>query len=145
MNDLSKDEETKQVNQEDLPETSGISKPDAEVMPEAVIKDTEAMPDAEAKQESEELKANDSADEPSDDDISEPDETMESMMDLYDESFKRFTEGEVVTGKIISIDKEFVLVDIGYKSEGQIRISEFKDEEGNVNVNLDDSVEVMVE
>ncbi len=44
-------------------------------------------------------------------------------MDLYEESFKRFTEGEVVTGRVISVDKEFVLVDIGYKSEGQIRIS----------------------
>ncbi len=66
-------------------------------------------------------------------------------MDLYEESFKRFTEGEVVTGRIISIDKEFVLVDIGYKSEGQIRISEFKDEEGNINVVLGDTTEVMVE
>jgi len=150
MNDLGKNEETKQVNQEDLPETSDISKPDAEVMPEAVVKpeaklDAEPVSDAEVKPESEELKADASADEPSDDDVSEPDESMESMMDLYEESFKRFTEGEVVTGKIISIDKEFVLVDIGYKSEGQIRISEFKDEEGNINVNLNDSVEVMVE
>ncbi len=128
MNDLGKNEETEQVNQEDLPETSDISKPDAEVMPEVVIKpeaklDAEPMPDAEVEPESEELKADASADEPSDDDVSEPDESMESMMDLYEESFKRFTEGEVVTGKIISIDKEFVLVDIGYKSEGQIRIS----------------------
>jgi len=150
MNDLGKNEETKQVNQEDLPETSDISKSDAEVMPEAVVKpeaklDAEPVSDAEVKPESEELKADASADEPSDDDVSEPDESMESMMDLYEESFKRFTEGEVVTGKIISIDKEFVLVDIGYKSEGQIRISEFKDEEGNINVNLNDSVEVMVE
>jgi small subunit ribosomal protein S1 len=144
MNDLGKNEETKQVNQEDLPETSDISKPDAEVMPEAKL-DAEPVSDAEVKPESEELKADASADEPSADDVSEPDESMESMMDLYEESFKRFTEGEVVTGKIISIDKEFVLVDIGYKSEGQIRISEFKDEEGNINVNLNDSVEVMVE
>ncbi|MBT8373693.1 MAG: S1 RNA-binding domain-containing protein, partial [Deltaproteobacteria bacterium] len=103
------------------------------------------MPEAEVKQESEELKSDDSLDEPSAEDASELDESMESMMDLYEESFKRFTEGEVVTGRIISLDKEYALVDIGYKSEGQIRISEFKDEEGNVNVNLDDTVEVMVE
>ena len=51
---------------------------------------------------------------------------MESVMNLYEESFKRFAEGEVVTGRIISIDKDHVLVDIGYKSEGQIRIHEFK-------------------
>jgi len=53
-------------------------------------------------------------------------ESMESVMNLYEESFKRFAEGEVVTGRIISIDKDHVLVDIGYKSEGQIRIQEFK-------------------
>ena len=72
-------------------------------------------------------------------------ETMESLMDMYEESFKRFGEGEVVTGRIISVDKDYVLVDIGYKSEGQIRINEFKDEEGNVNAKVDDTVEVMVE
>jgi len=64
---------------------------------------------------------------------------------MYEESFKRFREGEVVTGKIISVDKEYVLVDIGYKSEGQVRIQEFKDEEGNINANLGDTIEVMVE
>jgi len=72
-------------------------------------------------------------------------ENMASLMDLYEESFKRFAEGEVVNGKIIAVDKDHVLVDIGYKSEGQIRIQEFRDEEGNINVNIDDDVEVMVE
>ncbi len=70
---------------------------------------------------------------------------MESFMDMYEESFKRFAEGEVVTGRIISVDKDHVLVDIGYKSEGQIRINEFKDEHGNIAVNVGDVVEVMVE
>ncbi len=73
------------------------------------------------------------------------DDSMENLMDMYEESFKRFGEGEVVTGRIISVDKDFVLVDIGYKSEGQIRISEFTDETGNVHAKLGDKVEVMVE
>ena len=74
-----------------------------------------------------------------------PGDSMESVMNLYEESFKRFAEGEVVTGRIISIDKDHVLVDIGYKSEGQIRIHEFKNEEGEITAKLGDSVEVMVE
>ncbi|MBW2513733.1 MAG: 30S ribosomal protein S1 [Deltaproteobacteria bacterium] len=73
------------------------------------------------------------------------DDDMESMMDLYEESFKRFAEGEVVTGRIISIDKDHVLVDIGYKSEGQININEFMDDSGNIKASIDDPVEVMVE
>ena len=72
-------------------------------------------------------------------------ESMDSVMNLYEESFQRFAEGEVVTGRIISIDRDHVLVDIGYKSEGQIRIQEFKDEEGNITAELGDTVEVMVE
>jgi len=72
-------------------------------------------------------------------------DSMENVMNLYEESFKRFAEGEVVTGRIISIDKDHVLVDIGYKSEGQIRLSEFKGEDGNITANMGDTVEVMVE
>jgi small subunit ribosomal protein S1 len=70
---------------------------------------------------------------------------MENLMDLYEESFKRFAEGEVVTGRIISVDKDHVLVDIGYKSEGQIRIQEFLNDAGQVNAQIGDRVEVMVE
>lgn len=66
-------------------------------------------------------------------------------MDLYEESFKRFAEGEVVVGRIISVDKDHVLVDIGYKSEGRIRIHEFTDEQGNITANPGDTIEVMVE
>jgi small subunit ribosomal protein S1 len=70
---------------------------------------------------------------------------MASVMDMYEESFKRFAEGEVVTGRIISIDKDHVLIDIGYKSEGQVRIEEFLDEKGEVTAKIGDSIEVMVE
>jgi small subunit ribosomal protein S1 len=71
--------------------------------------------------------------------------SMDDLMDLYEESFKRFAEGEVVTGRIISVDKDHVLVDIGYKSEGQIRIHEFQDEKGQVTAQPGDRIEVMVE
>ncbi len=72
-------------------------------------------------------------------------ETMEDLMEMYEESIKRFREGEVVNGRIIAVDKDYVLVDIGYKSEGQIRIQEFRDENGQINANLNDEIEVMVE
>ena len=76
---------------------------------------------------------------------SEEEDSMESLMEMYEESFQRFAEGEVVSGKIISVDKDYVLVDIGYKSEGQIRSTEFRNEEGEIEAKLGDSVEVMVE
>lgn len=89
------------------------------------------------------LQENDDGEESMENDDGE--ESMENLMDMYEESFKRFGEGEVVTGRVISVDKDYVLVDIGYKSEGQIRIGEFMDENGNVQAEIDDKVEVMVE
>src|SRR5881396_1035114 len=42
----------------------------------------------------------------------------------YDATFAPFEEGEVVTGRVVRIDKDEVLVDIGYKSEGVIPAGE---------------------
>jgi len=93
----------------------------------------------------EELKTDQSLAGPSEDRPQDPGDSMESVMDMYEESFKRFAEGEVVTGRVISIDKDHVLVDIGYKSEGQVRIQEFLDKSGNVKAKVGDAIEVMVE
>src|SRR4030042_4827679 len=53
-----------------------------------------------------------------------------NFLELYEESLKSIQEGGLVRGEIVQIDKEFVLVDIGYKSEGHIPIGEFIDAEG---------------
>ncbi len=61
-------------------------------------------------------------------DLNETEENIQgsdNFMELYEESLKSIHEGKVIKGEIVQIDKEFVLVDIGYKSEGQIRIAEF--------------------
>jgi small subunit ribosomal protein S1 len=42
----------------------------------------------------------------------------------YDATFRDIEEGEVVTGHVVRIDKDEVLVDIGYKSEGVIPANE---------------------
>lgn len=67
------------------------------------------------------------------------------MLEMYEESFKRVEEGQVVHGRVVHIDKEFVLVDIGYKSEGQVRISEVVGRDGTVEVNVGEPIDVMVE
>ncbi|MBW1615849.1 MAG: 30S ribosomal protein S1 [Deltaproteobacteria bacterium] len=72
-------------------------------------------------------------------------ESEEYLNSMYEESFKRFREGEIVTGKVVTVSKDYVLVDIGYKSEGQIPIHEFADEQGNINIARDDSVEVLID
>ncbi len=68
-----------------------------------------------------------------------------SFMELYEESMMSPQEGDLVTGEIVQIDKDFVLVDIGYKSEGQIQINEFLDAEGNLDARVGDRVDVLLE
>ena len=73
------------------------------------------------------------------------DQDSNNFMELYEESLKSIQEGELVTGEIVQVDKEFVLVDIGYKSEGQIQIREFIDPEGNITAKVGDKVDVLLE
>lgn len=71
----------------------------------------------------------------------------ESFAELFEkfQANQDFRVGDIVKGRVISITKDYVVVDIGYKSEGQIPISEFKDDEGNVTINEGDEVEVYVD
>jgi small subunit ribosomal protein S1 len=69
----------------------------------------------------------------------------DSFLELYEESLKTIQEGEVVRGQIVQVEKEYVLVDIGYKSEGHIPISEFLDPEGNVTAKVGTPVDVLLE
>ncbi len=71
-------------------------------------------------------------------------EDERSFMEMFEESLKSIQEGKIVSGEVVQIDNEFVLVDIGYKSEGQIRINEFKDLEGNLIVRVGDTVDVLL-
>ncbi|HSN87801.1 MAG TPA: S1 RNA-binding domain-containing protein, partial [Thermoanaerobaculia bacterium] len=52
--------------------------------------------------------------------------------------------GEKVSGHILSIGEESVFVDLGAKSEGTIPVAELKDAEGNVTVNVGDTIEATV-
>lgn len=70
---------------------------------------------------------------------------MEQMSELYEESLRRVQEGEVVRGRIVSLTKDYVMVDIGYKSEGQIPISEFTTPEGEITAHVGDQVEALLE
>jgi len=69
----------------------------------------------------------------------------QQMSEIYEESLRRVQEGEVVKGRIVSVTKDFVMVDIGYKSEGQIPISEFTTPEGEVEAEVGDQVEALLE
>ncbi len=54
-------------------------------------------------------------------------------------------EEQVITGTVLKITPQYVLVDIGYKSEGVVPVSEFTDHEGNVTVQRGEEIAVMRE
>ncbi len=63
------------------------------------------------------------------------------LLALIDKSFREIREGSIVIGRIIEIQPQIVLVDIGYKSEGVIPVSEFEDEE----IEVGKEIEVLLE
>lgn len=61
---------------------------------------------------------------------------------MFEESLRTVKPGGVVKGKVVGITSTHVLIDVGYKSEGQIPIQEFTDRQGNLQVKVDDEVDV---
>jgi len=53
--------------------------------------------------------------------------------------------GDVVLGTVVQVTDDHVVVDVGYKSEGVIPLAEFKDEEGKIDINVGDQVDVLFE
>ena len=70
---------------------------------------------------------------------------FEAALDNYSNSdFGDLEEGSLTTGEIVQIDDATVLVDVNFKSEGQIPTSEFRDIAGNITVKVGDKIDVYV-
>src|SRR5947208_6731037 len=64
---------------------------------------------------------------------------------LFERSLKQPKQGEVVTGRVVLVGRDTVTIDIGYKSEGHIRVEEFVDRNGEITVHEGDTVDVYFE
>ena len=73
--------------------------------------------------------------------------STESFAELLDQSFQEMTsiEGSVVSGTVISIEKDMILIDVGLKCEGRVPLREFGNNEDDVKINVGDTVEVYIE
>ncbi|MCA9482668.1 MAG: S1 RNA-binding domain-containing protein, partial [Nitrospina sp.] len=64
------------------------------------------------------------------DELSDEDKALRAEMEEYFEnSLKQFREGEIITGRVLHINKGLVTVDVGFKSEGVISLNEFPEAE----------------
>jgi small subunit ribosomal protein S1 len=69
----------------------------------------------------------------------------EDFAELVESSFHKVQEGEVVKGLVVQITPEYVMIDVGSKSEGQIPLEQFMGPDGNLTVEVGDQVDVFLE
>ncbi|AWX13735.1 30S ribosomal protein S1 [Mergibacter septicus] len=72
---------------------------------------------------------------------------LESFAQLFEESLKELEtrQGAIVTGTVVAIQKGFVLVDAGLKSEAAIPVEEFQNTQGELEVQVGDQVQVALD
>jgi len=71
--------------------------------------------------------------------------SFESALENYlSTDFGDLEEGSIVKGEVVRVEGDHVLVDVNFKSEGQIPAHEFKDSAGNLMVKVGDRVDVYV-
>ena len=73
--------------------------------------------------------------------------TSENFAELLDQSFQEMAsiEGSVVSGTVLSIEKDMILIDVGLKSEGRVSLREFGNSEDDIQIKSGDIVEVYIE
>jgi small subunit ribosomal protein S1 len=72
-------------------------------------------------------------------------EKKKELGEFYEKSFRELAEEEIVRGRVVEVGKEFVTIDVGYKSEGQVPLSEFYTRDGKLEVKRGDEVDVFLE
>jgi small subunit ribosomal protein S1 len=70
---------------------------------------------------------------------------MGELLDMYEKRMSNFAEGDIVHGKILKITPSEAVIDIGYKSEGLLPISEITSFDNTVKVKPGDEIEVFLE
>jgi len=124
------DEEKSKVNDmtgQDEPvekqEGGDISPPTEETVSEPVVQDVRSM-------------------DPISDETEYTEEEYQHFVDLYSRTLKNIDEHQIVSGRVLAITSNDVVIDIGFKSEGTVPLEEFGDPP---NVNAGDNIEVFLE
>ena len=69
-------------------------------------------------------------------------EELTALSKLYDESFRDIKEGEIISGKIVGINNDNIVLDVGFKSDGSIPKSEFSATE---EIKIGETVDIVIE
>jgi len=71
----------------------------------------------------------------------------ENFAEMFEQSITQMNlrVGEIITGEVVDINRDVVIVNAGLKSEGVIPVEQFYDENGELDVNIGDMVEVALD
>jgi small subunit ribosomal protein S1 len=70
------------------------------------------------------------------------DDDREKFEKLYDGTFSSITKGEIITGTVVNVNNKDVVLNVGFKSDGLVSVSEFRD---TPDLKIGDKVDVFVE
>src|SRR4051812_27323749 len=70
---------------------------------------------------------------------------MDELLDMYDRKMSNFAEGDIVRGRVLKVTPSEVIVDIGYKSEGMLPVTEVTGYNGQVRVKVGEEIDVYLE
>src|SRR3990172_3733568 len=74
-----------------------------------------------------------------------PADTDVTEIMFFERMVKELKEGEIIKVRVVGITKDVVVVDMEYKSEGQIPLKEFLDIKGNLTIKVGDEIEALME
>ncbi len=144
---------TDNVTQSGASTAADSAKEEAAMLKESAGPDNAAeipQPAAETKPAEEQTAEPTAAGESTEEQTAEPTATTEStgadfgaMLENYEKETAR-QEGEIVRGVVVGITEQFVLIDIGYKSEGVVAKEEFLDRQSDLTVKRGDEVDVLI-
>ncbi|WKZ31604.1 MAG: 30S ribosomal protein S1 [Thermodesulfobacteriota bacterium] len=73
------------------------------------------------------------------------DTSRSDFEELFESRLKELQEGDIAKGRVVQITQDSVMIDIGYKSEGQVPLREFLDKDGQPTIKVGDEVAVLIE
>ena len=113
--------------------------------PDTAAEETRAATDANTPAQSSETQTSDDTTAEQANDAESGGGDFSALLDNYEkETAASKQEGEIVRGTVVGISDQYVLVDIGYKSEGVVAREEFVDRQGNITVKRGDEVDVLI-
>lgn len=120
---------------------AGASTPDRVI--KEVVGKVEELEKAVHEEKPEELR-NEGSENASPSAVAEEEKNAAEAREMYNESFAAFQEGQIIKGRVVSVDENGALVDVGLKSEGTIPASELFRKGAAVQENLSPGDEIMV-